>query len=469
MRLNFYGAAQTVTGSRHYLEVNGHRLLLDCGLYQGRRKEAFDRNRVFQFDPAKLDAVILSHAHIDHSGNLPSLVKAGYGGPIHAQTATVHLSEIMLQDSGHIQESDVKFVNKRRARRGEEPVEPLYTQEDAARTAQQFVKQSYAKPFEALPGVVAQFVEAGHILGAAAIVLDIEEKGRKTRLWFSGDIGRPHLPLIRDPEMPRDADYLLMECTYGDRPHASVQEAYDELQRIISKTLNRGGKVIIPAFAVGRTQELVYRIHQMMDKHEIPQVPVFVDSPLAVNVTDVFKAHPECFDRQALEMIASDKHRAALGFDMLTYVRSVQESKELNERKDPMIIISASGMVEAGRILHHLRHNVHDANSTVLIVSWQAPHTLGRRLLEGNKKIKIYGETFDRHIRVEQARGFSAHAGQDGLADYAMTQNGRVKDVFLVHGEQRGADGLRETLRGRGMQAEMHFPAMGSGVELTQV
>ncbi|MBN2499647.1 MAG: MBL fold metallo-hydrolase, partial [Anaerolineales bacterium] len=286
MNLRFYGAAQTVTGSQHYLEVNGHRILLDCGLYQGKRKEAFNINRSFKFDPTKLDAVVLSHAHIDHSGNLPNLVKSGFDGPIHAQRATAHLTEIMLQDSARIQESDVRFVNKRRARQGKHLFEPLYTTEDAAQTAQQFVKQDYDQPFEVVPGVTATLVEAGHILGSAAVVLDIEEKGRKFRLWFSGDIGRRRLPILRDPVMPSNADYLLMECTYGDLPHESPEKAYVELRDVLQRTLERGGKVIIPAFAVGRTQELVYDIHRMMEAGDISRIPVFVDSPLAVNVTD---------------------------------------------------------------------------------------------------------------------------------------------------------------------------------------
>lgn len=465
MRLNFFGAAQTVTGSQHLLEVNGHTLLLDCGLYQGKRKEAFHRNRTFRFDPTKLDALVLSHAHIDHCGNIPNLIKNGYSGPVHTHTATAHLAELMLKDSGRIQESDVRFVNKRRTRQGKTPFEPLYTEQDAAQAIDHFKGHSYERPFEPVPGVQATFVEAGHILGSAAIVLDIEENGRKFRLWFSGDIGRCELPLIRDPVMPDRADYLLMECTYGDKPHRSPEEAQSELRDIVKSTLDRGGKVIIPAFAVGRTQELVYALHKMIDSGDIPRVPVFVDSPLAVNVTDVFRRHRECFDEEAWQMIQSDKHRAALGFDLLTYVRSVEESKALNERKDPMVIVSASGMVENGRILHHLRHNIHDPNSTVIIVSWQAPHTLGRRLLEGQRQVKIFGEVFERHIQVERARGFSAHAGQTQLRDYALTQKGYVKDIFLVHGEQRGADGLTEVLDSAGM-TNIHFPEMGSWVEL---
>ncbi|MDH3943127.1 MAG: MBL fold metallo-hydrolase [Anaerolineae bacterium] len=464
MRINFFGAAQTVTGSQHLIEVNGHSLLLDCGLYQGRRKKAFHRNREFLFEPDKLDAVVLSHAHIDHSGNLPNLVKNGYDGPIYAQPATADLSKIMLRDSGRIQEYDVKYVNKRRARQGKNLFEPLYTEEDAKKTAKQFVERDYSKSFEPIPGVTVRFEEAGHILGSAAVVLDIEEKGKKFRLWFSGDIGRPNLPLLREPVMPTESDFLIMECTYGDRPHHSPEEAYEHLAKVIRRTIKQGGKVIIPAFAVGRTQEIVYCLHRYMDSGDLPAIPVYVDSPLAVNVTDVFKAHRECFDEATQKMIASDKHRQALGFDMLTYIRSVEESKALNYRDDPMIIISASGMMEAGRVLHHLRNNVLDEKSTVLIVSWQAPHTLGRRLLEGEKQIKIYGEVFDRKINVEQIRGFSAHGGQNMLRDYALNLKGRVKDIFLVHGEQRGADGLREVLRDQGMD-QIQFPSRGSNYD----
>lgn len=465
MRIRFLGAAQTVTGSQHLLEINGKTLMLDCGLYQGRRREARERNQNFQFPVEALDAVILSHAHIDHSGNLPNLVKQGYQGAIHAQRATAHLSEIMLQDSGHIHEENVRHINRRRARRGQEALEPLYTVEDAQRAAGLFVHQGYDAPFAPIPGVQATFVEAGHILGSAAVVLEVEEQGRKLRFWFSGDIGRPDLPLVRDPVFPQDVDYLLMECTYGDRPHPAPSAAYENLRNEVNDTLQRGGKVIIPAFAVGRTQELVYYLHQMMDKGEIPKAPVFVDSPLAVNVTDIFRAHPECFDAETMEMIRSDVHRAALGFDMLTYVRTVEESKALNEREDPMIIISASGMVEVGRVLHHLEHNVHDPNSVVLIVSWMAPHTLGRRLVEGQERIKIFGEVYERKIRVASVQGFSAHAGRNLLTEYALGVKDSVKDVFLVHGEARGADGLREALRAQGMDA-VHFPEWGRAVEL---
>src|SRR3990170_6399587 len=336
MKLHFFGAAQTVTGSQHVLEVNGRMIMLDCGMYQGPRKEMVTRNRAFHFDLDTLDAMLLSHGHIDHSGNLPNLVKNGYRGPIYAQRASSHLTRLMLEDSAHIQEADAQYLNRRRAQRGGPKVEPLYTAKDAAQANSQFVEKDYDENFEVMPGVRATFVEAGHILGSTAIVLDIEEKGRKQRLWFSGDIGRAELPIIRSPKLPSEADTLIMECTYGDRSHPSPAQAYEQLLAIVGDTIKRGGKVIIPAFAVGRTQEIVYDLNRMVTAGDLPRVPVYVDSPLAVNVTDIFRAHPECFDKETRAFIESGEEREALGFEMLTYVRSVEESKALNFRKEPM-------------------------------------------------------------------------------------------------------------------------------------
>ena len=465
MRIFFHGAAQTVTGSQHLIELNGHRLLLDCGLFQGRRRESYERNRNFAFDPQTLDAVILSHAHIDHSGNLPNLVKNGYHGPIFATSATAHLANIMLMDSGHIQESDVFYVNKRRVKRGQTPVEPLYTLEDAANVAQYFQSLSYGVEFEPVPGVVAYLVDAGHILGSAGMALDIEENGRKTRLWFSGDIGRRDLPLIRDPVLPENAEYMIMECTYGDKLHRDPDDAYQELRQVVSKTVNRGGKVIIPSFAVGRTQELVYDFHRMMDNEEIPEVPVYVDSPLAVNATDIFRAHPECFDEETRQFIAQDRHHAALGFDHLIYTRSVEESKALNTCKDPMIIISASGMAEAGRILHHLKNNIENPLNTILIVSWQAPHTLGRRIADREEQLKIFGDIYERRAEVQTIGGLSAHAGQLFLMEYIQATQATLKSTFLVHGEERGALPLMEKMKEVGID-KVYFPELHSSVNI---
>lgn len=465
MKISFHGAAQTVTGSRHLISVNGYNLLLDCGLYQGRRKETYRRNLNFPFEPSRIDAVILSHAHIDHSGNLPNMVKQGYNGPIHCTYATAHLTDIMMRDSGHIQESDVEFVNKRRARQGKSPVEPLYTVQDAQQAAKHLVHQDYTKPFEPLPGVVAKLVEAGHILGSAAIVLELEERGRKVRLMFSGDIGRPELPIMRDPELPDGIDYLIMECTYGDRSHDPPGRAYEDLQAVVTRTVGRGGKVIIPAFAVGRTQTLVYYLHQMIEHGDIPRIPVFVDSPLAINVTDIFRAHPECFDEEALAFMETDPHGSAFGFDLLTYTRSVEASKAINEMNEPMVIISASGMAEVGRILHHLRNNIDDSRNTILITSWMAPHTLGRRLLEGQKKVKIFGEKHRVRAEVKSINGLSAHGDQKFLVEYALASQDRLKNIFLVHGETRPALALSHKLADAGF-AQVHYPEMDEQVEI---
>ena len=465
MNITFHGAAQTVTGSRHLLSLNDHQLLLDCGLFQGRRKDTYSRNLNFPFDVTALDATILSHAHIDHSGNLPNLVKQGYPGSIDATSATAHLAGVMLRDSGHIQESDVKFVNKRRAKRGEAPIEPLYTIADAATAAEQFVQRDYDAQFEAFPGAIATLVEAGHILGSAGVILDLEENGRKVRLMFSGDIGRADLPIVRDPVLPKDVDYLIMESTYGDRSHDSSGQAYDELQAVLSRTIVRGGKIIIPSFAVGRTQTLVYYLHQMIDRHEIPRIKVFVDSPLAVNVTDIFRDHPECFDEEARNFMLADPHGSALGFDLLTYTRSVDESKAINFIDDPVIIISASGMAETGRILHHLRNNIDDERNTVLITSWMAPHTLGRRLSEGKKRIKIFGEEHKVRAEVASINGLSAHADQPHLIEYALASKDTLKGVFLVHGEEGPALTLMEKLKQAGLQ-NVHYPELGESVDI---
>lgn len=464
MRINFHGAAHTVTGSQHLLEINGKKLLLDCGLYQGRRADTYSRNLNFRYSPSDVDAVILSHAHIDHAGNLPNLVKQGYEGNIFATHATADLASLMLADSGHIQESDAEFVNKKRAQRGEEPIEPLYTKEDAEQVASMFVGTDYEHAFEPIPGVIARFHEAGHILGSASVSLEIEEKGRKIRFWFSGDIGRYKLPLLRDPVLPTHTDYMIMESTYGDKRHNDPELAFNEFRTIVKRTLERGGKVIVPAFAVGRTQELVYDLNRMMFENGVPRAPVYVDSPLAVNATDVFKRHLECFDAETRKFVEEARH-PALDFKMLTYIRSVEESKALNERTDPMIIISASGMAENGRILHHIKNNIENPKNTICIVSWQAPDTLGRRLADREPEVRIYGETYKRKCEVSTIGGLSGHAGQDLLVKYATGVKGSVKDIYLVHGEERQAKTLKGLLKGHGMD-RVHYPGLHDHVEV---
>ena len=464
MKIHFLGAARTVTGSMHLLEVNGSKILLECGLFQGKRAKTYEVNRHFPFDPKSLDAVLLSHAHIDHSGNLPNLVKQGFSKKIIATRATTHLVKLMLRDSGHIQETDIAYANKKRVRKGLPPMEPLYTLEDAEKVANYFQSVEYDSPVEVAEGVRATFMDAGHILGSAGIALDITEADRKLRVWFSGDIGRRDIPLLRDPILPMNADYLIMESTYGDKGHRSPNEAYDELRDVVKKTVARGGKVIIPSFAVGRTQELAVFLHQMIQNNEIPSVPIFVDSPLAINASQIFNEHPECMDAETIADIRKRGH-AALDFKEITYTRSVEESKSINSYQAPAIIISASGMAEAGRILHHLRNNIEDPRNTILIVGWQAPHTLGRRLAEREKEVKIFGEKFIRKAEVETINGLSAHAGNDFLLEYASAVEDQVQKVFLVHSEDRGALPFQKELKMQGFK-EVIYPEAGAIFEI---
>ena len=367
-------------------------------------------------------------------------------------------------DSAHIHEYDAEYLNKKRARRGEPPVEPLYTKADAARAIEQYYPVNYNESFSPVPGVTVKFIDAGHILGSAAIRLDVDENGEKKSLWFSGDIGRYGLPLITDPVMPSDVDYLMMECTYGDMEHFTVEQAYENFSRVVKKTFDRGGKVIIPAFAVGRTQEIVYFLNQMISDGVISHVPVYVDSPLAVQASRIFSSYPEYFDPETNAFIREHKH-PALDFDGLTYVSDVAESKALNDKKGPLVIISASGMSENGRILHHLKNNVENPHNTVLIVGWQAPNTLGRRMVEGVKELRIFGEIYELRSEVDVISGLSAHAGQQLLLDYALAVKGRVKDIFLVHGEDDAAGVFMDKLKEHGFN-NVHYPKLNYVAEI---
>ncbi|MDO9545168.1 MAG: MBL fold metallo-hydrolase [Pelolinea sp.] len=465
MKIRFYGAARTVTGSQHLIEVNGKKLLLECGIFQGRRREFYERNCCFAFDPKDIDAVILSHAHIDHSGNLPNLVKQGYDNPIYATPPTAELAAIMLRDSGHIYQENAEYLNKKKRKHGQPAVEPLYTVLDAEKVPDLFREVDYDESFEPISGVTAHLVDAGHILGSAAVILDVEENGKKTRLWFSGDIGRERLPLLRDPIMPKDVDVLMMECTYGDKAHRDPESAYIEFRDVVKRTIARGGKVVVPAFAVGRTQELVYALNRMITEGEVPRIPVFVDSPLAINATEIFQKHPDYYDDETHDFVRTGKH-PALTFPGLRYTRPVSESKEINEMHEPMVIISASGMAEAGRILHHLIANIGDARNTVCIVSWQAPHTLGRRLAERQKRLRIFGEEFDVRAEIATIGGLSAHAGQDMLLKYARSANANgLKHIFLVHGDEEPAAILMEKMKEEGI-SKVSFPERGDVFEI---
>src|SRR5574341_115694 len=466
MEITFHGAAQTVTGSQHLLTVNGSKILLDCGLYQGARKEAAFRNSHFLFEPATLNALVLSHAHIDHSGNIPNLVKKGFHGPIRATHATVDLCDYMLRDSGRIQESDAEFLNKRAARKGEPAnIEPLYTEADAQAALQFFGDESYNKPFEVAEDVTATFYDAGHILGSASVVLDINEKGRQFRLAFSGDIGRYDLPILRDPTILSDVDYVIMESTYGTKNHRPPEEALAEFGTLVKETIARQGKIIIPSFAVGRAQEMVYALGKMVRAGEIPPLPVYVDSPLADKASTVFWAHAGLFDDEARAFFMQHPDDEAFGFRSLKYTKSVDESKAINDQKGPLIIISASGMCESGRILHHLRNNIEDPKNTILIVSWQAPNTLGRRLADREKEVRIFGDTFKVKAQVATINGLSGHAGRDLLIEWAAALKPRVKKIFLVHGEPESSNALAEALRAQGLP-EVYVPQLHESAEI---
>ena len=461
MQIHFLGAAQTVTGSQHLISVNGSRILLECGLFQGKRREAFERNRNLPFDATSIDALVLSHAHIDHSGNIPNLVRNGFRGTIYATFATRDLCSAMLRDSAHIQEQDTAYANKKRARKGLPPIEPIYTTDDAIASLEYFVSVGYDRPVPVAPGVRCTFLDAGHILGSALVFLEIEEPGHKrTRVLFSGDLGRNDMPILRDPTLAPEADILIIESTYGDRLHGQHEGAEKKLLRLIDETCGNGGRVVIPAFSVGRTQEIVYSLHKLASAGLLPDVPIFVDSPLAVNATEVFRLHPECYDADVRDFMNHDHHPDPFGFDRLRYIRNVEDSKLLNKREDPMVIISASGMCEAGRVQHHLKHSIADPRNTVLIVSWQAPYTLGRRLVERQPVVKIFGEEFPLRARVEAINGYSAHADRDGLLGWAAPVARGLQHAFVVHGDPEPAATLADGLRQLGAP-NVAVPEMG--------
>ncbi len=448
MLFEFHGGARGVTGSSHILEINGTRLLLECGLHQGKRKEAFERNRSLSFRPEAVYNVILSHAHIDHSGNLPQLVKCGFRGRIFSTPATKDLCNWMLRDSAHIQEKDVEYVNKKRRAKGQNPFEPLYTMPDAERCLEHFEAVPYGHRIEVAPGVVLTFEDAGHMLGSGVVRLEVREKMRTRNVVFTGDVGRPGTPILRDPVPPTEADILLCECTYGSRMHERDRDVRDVLQEIISATASRGGKVLIPAFSVGRTQTIVYHLHLLSEQGRLPSIPIYVDSPLAVNATEVFRAHPECYDEETLGFLANDSD--PFGFRRLTYVRTLEESKALNDLEGPCVIISASGMMESGRVLHHLKRICVSPKNAILIVGFMAENTLGRRVEEKVPSIRVFGEEFPLRAEVHSVSGLSGHADREELLAFLGHLRRPPEVTFLVHGEEESAESFAEALRKRG-------------------
>lgn len=461
MKIEFVGAAREVTGSKHLLHVNGKKILLDCGMFQGKRKEARDKNENFSFNPAEIDAVILSHAHIDHSGLLPLLVKKGFTGSIYATHATRDLCHHMLMDSAYIQEREAEYINKKKLKKGEAEVEPLYTTEDAEQALSLFIGVGYERSFVVEDALVACFYNAGHILGAAVVHVIIYEKDKdkRTTIGFTGDLGRKNIPLLKDPQMMPQCDYFISECTYGDRLHESFDELDAQLVDIVNETYKKGGKLIIPAFSVGRTQEVVYRLNAAIKNGLIPEFPIFVDSPLSGNITEVFSAHPECFDREVYREFI-DNRLNPFGFGRIKYISDVNESKKLNNYDKPCIIISASGMCEFGRILHHLKNNIEDPKNTVLIVGYQAEHTLGRKIEEKEKIVNIFGEPYNLRCDVYKIGAFSAHADRSDLLDYIGRLDSSLKKIFLVHGEMDQGFKFKDVLHENGFE-NVEMPEAG--------
>jgi metallo-beta-lactamase family protein len=470
MRITFWGAAKTVTGSLHEVEVNGRRYILDCGLYQGRRKEAAERNTEFPFAPSSVDGVILSHAHIDHSGNLPTLVKKGYRGPIYATPPTMDLCGPMLRDSAHLQEKDAIFLNKRHQRRraldaaadnGE--VQPLYTIEDAEKALQLFQPVPLHTPKVLDPALSYEAYDAGHILGSSAILLHCHQDGKRLRLVYSGDVGRRNLAIIRDPDELPPVDYLIMESTYGDRLHQQSEAVADKLADIINRTCHRGGKIIVPAFAVGRTQQLVVLLHELVNAQRIPSIPVFVDSPLAIEATKVFQQHTESCDDETRQYLLEGED--PFGFKNLRYVKDAGESKALNDLRGPFMIISASGMCEGGRILHHLKNNIEDARNTVLITGFMAENTLGRKIVDKLSEVPIFGEPLRLRAEVAKLNELSGHADQRELVNWVRPMAKGLKKIFLVHGEPAQSAALAKVI-GAELGIETVIPERGDKVEL---
>ena len=469
MKLTFWGAAGAVTGSMHLIETAGKRILLDCGMNQGRRKEADAKNRNLPFAGSTIDEVVLSHAHIDHSGNLPTLVKSGFHGPIYTTPATIDLCKWMLLDTAHIQEKDAEFLNKRREQRkrsGQENgiVVPLYDTADAERTLPLFQPVPYHVPHLLTDEVNYIAYDAGHILGSSSIVIHDHTSDKPVRLAFSGDVGRPNLPIIRDPEPMPPADYLIMESTYGGRLHKQNAHVIQKLADIVIRTARRGGRIIVPAFAVGRTQQLVLLLHQLFNEKGIPPIPIFVDSPLAINVTDVHRAHPECFDEETRKYLTDGQD--PFGFQRLQYVREASESKKLNDLRGPYVVISASGMAEQGRILHHLRNNIEDPRNTVLITGFQAQDTLGRKLVEKWGEVRIFGEPMRVRAEVASLDELSGHADQSELLEWIKPMTETLKRVFLVHGEPQQAQTLAKLLQSQ-LGLDAVCPAPGQSYEIS--
>lgn len=462
LKLSFSGGADEVTGSRHLLETPDARILLDCGLFQGHRREAIEKNRRFEFSPQALDAVLLSHAHIDHSGTLPLLARNGYRGPIHCTRVTREIVTVMLMDSARLQEEDAKFFNKIHQQDGAR-IEPLYEEADVRQTFDQFVGHDYGETFELRPGLKCRFWNAGHVLGSAFIEVDAETPKGQRRILFTGDMGRRKNILLDAPEIPKAVDYLLIESTYGGRRHAPLGQAEEELADAIRSAVEEKGKILIPSFALERAQEIVFLLSRMRREGKIPSIPLFVDSPMATSLTGIFNRHHEDFAERVQAEIR--EHGDPFGIETIRYVGDAEESKSLNDHAGPMIILSASGMCEGGRILHHLRNNIDKSNTLILIVGYQAEGTLGRQLAEGARKVNIFGVRHEVQARVRHIRSFSAHADQDDLTWFVQSLSPRPRKTFLVHGDDESRTLFGESLKAQGIE-RLELPRYGQTFEL---
>lgn len=477
MKITFLGATKEVTGSNYLVEACGKKFLVDCGLHQGSTREELLNDKPFDFDVKSIDFMLLTHAHIDHSGRIPKLYKEGYEGPIYATKATCDLCEIMLPDSGHIQESETMIKNKKRKRQGTKPLlEPLYTAQDAADCMKLFVPEKYDTLIDVAEGITVRFNDAGHMLGSAMIEIWVTENGKQQKIVFSGDIGNNDIPLLASPTMIDSADYLVMESTYGSRLHMRNNEKATMFLDIVSETVDNGGTVVIPSFAVGRTQEILYELNKIKDQHKdddkfqqeyqnLMRVPVYIDSPLAVSATEVFKKNMDLFNPEIQEFIKRGDN--PLEFPGLKFTRTVEESKALNESNEPCIIISASGMCDVGRIKHHLKHNIWNPKSTILFVGYQAPGTLGRRIADGAKQVRILGEEFTVNAKVEYIEGFSGHADQEGLLDYVCSFRTKMpKHIFLIHGEEDSQVVLKGKILEQVPNMDVQIPEYGQEFNL---
>lgn len=465
MKFSFHGAARSVTGSRHLMEGPGFRLLFDCGLFQGHRGESLHHNRHLGFDPKSVDAVLLSHAHIDHSGALPVLSQQGFSGKVYATRATVDLAGLMLEDSARIQESDCRYVNRRENRRGRACLRPFYTSKDVRAILKRFQGERYGDPIHIAPRLTATFYDAGHILGSAAIRVKYTARGNTTTVLFSGDLGRANQPIVRDPEPPPSCDVLIIESTYGDRLHEAYgEEIKQKAAALIAHAKLHRSKIIVPAFAVGRTQDLVMRIKELVKEGRIDPLPIYIDSPLASQVTEIFRRHPDCYDDETLKTFVSGDDPFASRY--IQFVSSLEESKQLNSMKGPCIIISSSGMCEGGRVVHHLKHAIEDQANIIVIVGFQAEHTLGRKLVEGWDVVPIFGVPTPRRAQVVTFNSLSAHADRNDLLAYIRAVTPEPGVIFVVHGEEKQAMSLAAAIQAEHPRIDVRIPHRGSSHEV---